>query len=71
MLSQEQFKTLSDFLLDSSKILFGSLVVGAFLPGTTGPVSWVTFVIGIFLTISFLIVAIILSKPLKNKLSKN
>lgn len=67
MLSQEQIKTISNFLLDGAKIIFGSLVIGVFIPSASGKIPWLTFVAGIILTLSFLIIAIKLSN--QNKLN--
>lgn len=53
----------ADFFLDGAKIIFGSLVVGAFVPGATGgQASWLTIGIGILWIITFLIVANIARK---------
>ena len=62
MLSNDQLKTISNFLLDGSKILFGSLVVGAFMPSTSGSISWVTITVGFISTVVFLSIAVRLSK---------
>ncbi|MFH1187490.1 MAG: hypothetical protein V1688_01355 [bacterium] len=68
MLSCEQLKTISNFLSDGAKIIFGSMVIGVFVPSASGEIPWFTFVIGIILTVSFLILAIILAKPSKQTL---
>ena len=48
----------SNFFLDGAKIIFGSLVVGAFVRGSFVPEpQWTTVGIGIVLTISFLLIA--------------
>jgi hypothetical protein len=65
MLSKEELDTLSDFFLDGAKILFGSLVVGVFVPTASGKVPWLTFVVGIGMTLVFLAVAGRLSKLAK------
>ena len=62
MLSNNQSSVVSNFLLDSAKIIFGSLVIGVFVPSAGGEVPWLTFVVGILMTVSFLISAIKLSK---------
>ena len=68
MLSCEQLKTISNFLSDGAKIIFGSMVIGVFVPSASGAIPWFTFIIGIILTASFLISAIILSKLPKQPL---
>lgn len=65
MLSCEQLKTISNFLSDGAKIIFGSMVIGVFVPGASGEIPWFTFIVGIVLTVSFLVLSIILSKPTK------
>ena len=47
------------------KIVFGSLVVGVFIPGSLGEVSWVTFLGGIVTTSFLLVLALILSDKIK------
>ncbi|MFC1612749.1 hypothetical protein ACFL23_00265 [Patescibacteria group bacterium] len=68
MLSTEQLKIISNFLSDSAKIIFGSMVIGIFVPSASGETPWATFIMGLTLTIAFLISAIILSKPSKKTL---
>lgn len=55
-----------NFLTDAAKIIFGSAVVGFFIPGIAGSISFVLFVGGLFATISMLTFAAILSH--KNKI---
>ena len=51
-------KIIANFFLDGAKIIFGSLVVGAFLPNAVGDQSQVFAVgIGIVFTIIFLGIA--------------
>lgn len=52
-------RIISNFFLDGAKIIFGSIVVGAFVQqGATLSESWLTTVgVGIALTIAFLLVA--------------
>lgn len=51
-------KIVSNFFLDGAKILFGSLVVGAFLPGTVDEqIPFLTVALGVAATIIFLLVA--------------
>lgn len=46
---------IADFFLDGAKIIFGSLVVGAFVPGVTGgQPSWLNIGLGIFAAVVFL-----------------
>ena len=47
----------SSFFLDSAKIIFASLVVGVFVPGAAGAIPWLTFAIGIAMTVLFLGIA--------------
>lgn len=55
-------KTLANFCLDAAKIVFGSLVVGVFIPGTRGPFPWLTWLMGIMATVAFIIITGLLSK---------
>jgi len=66
MRPSEYLKAFSEFFLDGAKIIFGSVVVGAFIPGTGGPISWLTFVIGTLATISFLVVSATITIRLTN-----
>lgn len=54
---------LSNFFLDGAKIIFGSLVIGAFVPNLAiqSP-QWITIGMGIILTTAFLAVAKVSSK---------
>ena len=48
----------ADFFLDGAKILFGSLVVGAFVPATSGGnPSWLTVGIGVLWIVAFFVIA--------------
>ena len=51
-----------DFLTDSAKIVFGSAVIGFFIPGISGQITNIVFVGGIFATAIFLGIAVILSR---------
>lgn len=63
----EQWKTLVNFLRDSAKIFFGSLVVGTFASLPEKSVSWTMFFPGLLFTVIFLWLAINLSKYIKEK----
>lgn len=65
MLYPEQFKIIANFLLDGAKIIFGSLVVGAFVPSAAGNISWITFTGGLLAIAVFLSLAANLSKSFK------
>ena len=65
MFSERKLKTIYTFSVDSAKIVFGSLVVGVFIPGSLGAVSWVTFSGGIITTSFLLVLALILSDKIK------
>ena len=53
-----QRKIVSDFFLDGAKIIFGSLVVGVFIPGAAPQkILWPTLAVGITMTTLFLIIA--------------
>lgn len=54
-----------EFLRDAAKIVFGSAVVGFFIPGLVGDVSFNTFIIGVIATVVLLVLAVILSKQKK------
>lgn len=54
---------IADFFLDGAKIIFGSLVVGAFVPSAVGSqLSWLSIGVGIFAAIVFLWIADALDK---------
>ena len=54
-----------NFLIDAAKIIFGSAVVGFFIPGIVGDISTTLFLGGIFVTITFLLLAASLSKRMQ------
>lgn len=60
--NQEQINTLAKYFSDLSKILFGSTVLGFFIPAATSPITMSVFVIGIITTASCLIFSIRLLK---------
>ncbi|OGC13320.1 hypothetical protein A3J90_08105 [candidate division WOR-1 bacterium RIFOXYC2_FULL_37_10] len=62
MLDKKEFKVLGNFFLDSSKLIFASLVIGVFVPSAAGKVPWLTFLLGIVMTTLFLAIAVKLSK---------
>jgi len=62
----EQIKVIANFLLDGAKIIFGSLVVGAFVPSITGNVSWSTVAFGLIAIAIFLFFAANLPKLSKS-----
>ncbi len=67
MLADYESQTLSNFCLDAAKIVFGSLVIGVFAPGTEQKLPWATFVAGLSLTIIFLgLASKLLKKDKKN-----
>ena len=57
-----QLKVLANFLLDSAKIIFGSAVVGALVPGLSKGALWLTAVFGLIATIAFLTAAMRITK---------
>ena len=58
MESVNRSKIIADFFLDGAKILFGSLVVGAFIPGAVGEQPpYFTITSGIIFTVIFLVIA--------------
>ena len=61
-------KIISDFLSDIAKIVFGSAVVGYFLPGFAGEVSFRIFIGGLLSTVLSLVLAVKLSN--NNKIRK-
>ncbi|MBI2465798.1 MAG: hypothetical protein HYV66_01035 [Candidatus Sungbacteria bacterium] len=54
-----------DFLTDASKIIFGSAVVGFFIPGLSGEITATMFFGGISATMVFLTLAAILSRKIQ------
>ncbi len=68
--STDRTKVFSSFFLDGAKIIFGSLVVGAFMPSAVGQDStYITVVLGVILTIIFLTIADALVKREKHTAS--
>lgn len=66
-----QSRVASNFFLDGAKIIFGSLVIGAFVPSFTAPeFPWSTFIAGAFMTTSFLIFANVTAEDKKDKITK-
>ena len=59
-------KSVNDLRPATTKPIF--LVIGVFIPGASGDRPWLTFLLGILLTITFLIIAILLSKPPKKNI---
>lgn len=58
MRSKIQLRIVSNFFLDGAKIIFGSLVIGIFMPSATVPkFPFATLIVGITMTIAFLILA--------------
>ena len=54
MKSDAYLRTFSEFFLDGAKIIFGSVVIGAFIPGAENQISWLAFFAGIVATAFFL-----------------
>lgn len=59
-------KIIIDFLSDSAKIVFGSAVIGFFIPGISGAITTQAFVGGVFTTVVFLTTATLLDKKVSN-----
>ncbi|MEK7560256.1 MAG: hypothetical protein AAB522_03075 [Patescibacteria group bacterium] len=59
-------KVIVDFLTDSAKIVFGSAIIGFFIPGISGAITIQAFVGGVFTTIVFLTTASLLDKRVSN-----
>lgn len=57
-----QLKVLADFFLDSAKIIFGSAVVSALVPGLSASTPWPTAIFGFIATIAFLTAAMRITK---------
>lgn len=64
MFTKGQIRILLEFMKDSAKIIFGSLVIGIFAPSVSGEIPWITFAFGIAMTIVFLGIAFFLSNKL-------
>ena len=54
-------EVVTDFLTDSAKIVFGSAVIGFFIPGIVGPISLAVFASGAIATNVLLSLAVIIS----------
>lgn len=63
-------KIIIDFLKDGAKIVFGSVIVGFFIPGLSGNISLATFLGGILATMFCLIAAIVLTNKIKPPVKK-
>ncbi len=61
-LNKIQIESISEFFADLAKILFGSAVVGFFVPGFAGNVSIPTFVVGSLLSAGLFISSVIILK---------
>jgi len=57
VLTDKQIDVFSNFFADGAKIIFGSLVIGVFAPGSA--FSWKTFLSGLFIAVLFLIFAVL------------
>jgi len=57
MRSDTYLRTFSEFFLDGAKIIFGSVVIGAFVPNVSAPISWLTFLVGTIATVFFLVIS--------------
>lgn len=57
MKSDTYLRAFADFLLDGAKIIFGSVVVGAFVPSAGGPTSWPTLLVGAVITFLFVVLS--------------
>lgn len=55
-------KVISEFFLDSAKIVFGSMVIGFFAPNVYGLVPWKSLAGGLTATATLLILASITTK---------
>ena len=69
MLASGQLEVISDFFLDSAKIIFGSIVVGVFVPGAAERIPWLTFAVGLGITTVFVSVSVMLSGTPKRESS--
>jgi len=60
-------EVITDFLTDSAKIVFGSAVIGFFIPGIVGPISSNVFIGGTIATFTLLFFAVALSTIKRTK----
>lgn len=60
-------EVVADFFLDGAKIIFGSLVVGVFVPSAAGQIPWLICAVGLAVTVLFLTIAATLSKAASSK----
>ena len=54
-----------DFLTDAAKIVFGSAVIGFFIPGLTSEITKTMLFGGVVVTAVFLVLAVVLSKQMQ------
>lgn len=62
----EQLKVAVNFLNDCAKIIFGSLVIGVFLPNALGKIPWITFITGLITAGVFFFSAFKLARSREN-----
>jgi len=62
MESKSALEVVADFFLDGAKIIFGSLVVGVFVPSAAGKIPWLICMVGLAVTALFLTIAAMLAK---------
>jgi hypothetical protein len=62
-LTNLQIEALSKYFVDLSKILFASAVVGFFIPGYSGEISILTFVLGALFSVGLVLLGILIIKP--------
>lgn len=65
-LNKFQLDKLSDFLIDLAKILFASSVVGFFIPGSSGQINVMVFIIGTISTFGCLVAGLKILKKLND-----
>ena len=61
-LNKDQVELISETFADLAKILFGSAVVGFFIPSASGTIGIVTFMIGASFSAGFFAVSVVLLK---------
>lgn len=65
--NEEQIKGISKYLMDLSKLLFGSAIVGFFIPGYSGKVSTAIFIIGVVSSMGLFASGIFILKSIKSQ----
>ena len=65
-LNETQLISISKYSMDLSRLLFASAIVGFFIPGHSGKVSFATYIVGLVFSSLLFIGGVILLKSIKS-----